>query len=138
MTDSAKNPSEARVHVLGAMLGVAIAFAAEKTVKGELDWPQIIAFPAFVITAVVFTIAMMRMQQDEKYAKALSENLLRASYDLVSDVLTATLLVVMAFYLDNAIGLFLTNLGMRFVDLSVIFLVVRPVEKKPMQKPKPR
>jgi hypothetical protein len=113
-----RTPShEARAHILAAALGVAVTIAVDKTVEEGWEWPRIIALSAFVITAVIFTMAMIQVAQDRQYVNWLAERHWFAACDLLSDVATGVLLIVMAFNLASPIGLIVTNVLFRGVDL---------------------
>jgi hypothetical protein len=122
-----RTPShEARAHILAAALGVAVTIAVDKAVEEGWDWPRIIALSAFLITAVIFTMAMIQVAQDRQYVNWLAEHHWFAACDLLSDVATGVLLIVMAFNLASPTGLLLTNLLFRGVDLLTdIFIAGR-------------
>jgi len=125
-----RTPShEARAHILAAALGVAVTIALDDTVKHGWEWPRIIALSAFVITAVVFTIAMIQVAQDTEYVDWLAQHHWFAAYDLLSDVVTAVLLIVMAFNLDTPKGLVVTNVLFRLVDVIAEIFVVGRVKR---------
>lgn len=120
--------SAAKVNIFAAMLGVAITFAIQKNVESGWNAATLLALPAFICTVVIFTIALMNVAHDVRHNDALAQSPARAIYGLGSDILTVVILCVMAFHLQNPLGLYLTNMALRTTDMAVEFLLVRRVE----------
>lgn len=121
---------ESRVHMIAAMLGVAVAFAMDDLAKHEpFQVAHLAALVAFVITAVVFTLAMMDVVRSRDYWAYLAQHRARAVYDLFSDVAMGLILVFMALHLREAGPLLASNLALRFADVGVELIVVRPARR---------
>lgn len=123
---------ETRAHILAAMLGISLTFAIEQGKENRFDLAWRLAFPALVIQAVIFTVGMINMSQDDHYQAVLKkgEYRLKAIYDLWSDIATGVLLALMAFKLDDAWNFLFLNLAFRGVDLVAECLVVNPVTRE--------
>jgi hypothetical protein len=122
---------EFRVHMVAAMLGVAIALAMDHLFRPDVPfaWAHTMAFAAFAITTIMFTLAMMGVARDEHYWSYLSRHHARAAYDLFSDMTMGLILIFMALNLGAVKPLIFSNAALRLLDAAAELLVVRSVEK---------
>jgi len=122
---------EFRVHMVAAMLGIAIALAMDHMFRPDVafEWAHLIAFVAFAITTIMFTLAMMGVARDDQYWKYLAKHHAWAAYDLFSDISMGLVLIFMALNLGEVKPLLISNLALRVIDIAAEVLVVWPAEK---------